>query len=501
MTELLRSCSGQWLDLMWKVTWQGGLFILVIFLITKVFRRLSPTIKHLLWMLVIVKFLVMPFVTVPITLPALPTIVYNPITELTAEKPAPRLESEITSDPSGTSPEESIAELREKTPDMPMGSEVKPESLHTLSTEEVSLTRESSRSGVTMPWPSMLFSFWLFGVVILVSGIIVRSLRLARYISMTNPLQDSTALKMVTEGAKQARIKPPPLKVSHKFKSPLACGIFHPTLIFPEHIIEKFSESELRAIINHELAHIKRLDIFTNWFQILVQVFYFFNPLIWYVNRQIRLEREQACDDWVLQTGKENRKTYVDALVKVVELCSKQRGFALGIVGVSEPFTLMARRLKMIMDTGRRISTRLSVSVIIGLVLIGLAGMPACEKKEITYGAKALSANEAAALATRVANEECERLYERRPFSANLYSIELREATWHWGRYDPAGIHGFSAEVSFRVDGSDPKVKVHWSSDNMVPPAREDMLERLMPELEKPGYPAEILVPELDNQK
>ena len=140
------------------------------------------------------------------------------------------------------------------------------------------------------------------------------------------------------------------------------------------------------------------------------------------------------------------------------------------------------------------------------LVVIALMGMTACAKKEFLSRREGLSADEAAALAARLANDECQRLYERRPFSADLYSAELRGTTWHWGRYDPAGTHGFSAEVSFGIDGSDPKIRVHWSSDQVVPnellpPTREDILERLMPELEKPGYPAEILVPELDNQK
>ena len=154
----------------------------------------------------------------------------------------------------------------------------------------------------------------------------------------------------------------------------------------------------------------------------------------------------------------------------------------------------------MIIDSERKISMRLSVGIIIGLVVIMMAGIQACEKKEITYGGKALSADQAAGLASKLANDECEQLYRQRPFSTDLYPAELQGSIWQWGRYDPAGIHGFSADVSFRVDGSDPKVKVHWSSDNIVPPAREDILERLMPELEKLG-PAEILVPELDNQK
>ena len=349
MIDVLNLWSEKWLESMWSITWQGGVFIIGVFLITKIFRSLSPTIKHLLWMLVIVKFLIMPFVVVSVTLPSLPTIVHKPIAEPVIETPVLPLEPEIVSELGASLPAEGL-----------------------LTTTEVARLR------ATIHWPSMLFCFWLFGVLTLLLGVVYRSLRLKREISTAKVLEDVTVLQVVEEGARELGVKQPFLKVSDKLRSPLACGILNPTLVFPEDIIEKFTPSELKTIIDHELAHIKRLDILTNWFQILAQVFYFFNPLLWYANRQIRLEREQACDDWVLQVGKEDRKAYADALVKVVKLCSGGKGFALGIVGVTEPFTLMARRLKMIMDSGRKISTRVSVKVIIGFILIGLVGVPVC---------------------------------------------------------------------------------------------------------------------------
>ncbi|MBI3008682.1 MAG: M56 family metallopeptidase, partial [Candidatus Omnitrophica bacterium] len=161
------------------------------------------------------------------------------------------------------------------------------------------------------------------------------------------------------------------------FTSPLSCGIIRPTILLPEGITEKLSKDELKLMLYHELGHIKKMDMLTNCLQLIVQVIHFYNPLIWYVNRKIRLEREIACDDLVLHTTQGNNKAYADTLVKIVELTSKDaRWFSLGIVGVTEPFINMKSRLIEIMKEGRQISTKLSFQSAIFILLFGLLSMP-----------------------------------------------------------------------------------------------------------------------------
>ncbi len=74
-------------------------------------------------------------------------------------------------------------------------------------------------------------------------------------------------------------------------------------------------------------------------------------------------------------------------------------------------------------------------------------------------------AKEAAKLAARLANEKCQRFWGEEPFTAQNYKAVLDGERWRWGRYDPAGIAGYSAEVSFTAGGRDPKVDVYWSTD------------------------------------
>ena len=91
--------------------------------------------------------------------------------------------------------------------------------------------------------------------------------------------------------------------------------------------------------------------------------------------------------------------------------------------------------------------------------------------KEGYYNAVAtkntLGVEKASVLAARLANDKCEQLRGKRPFSAESYTAEFTNNIWHWGRNDPAGIRGFSAEVSFAPDGSHPKVEVYLNNDSL----------------------------------
>lgn len=74
-----------------------------------------------------------------------------------------------------------------------------------------------------------------------------------------------------------------------------------------------------------------------------------------------------------------------------------------------------------------------------------------------------LSANEAAQLAAKLANDECERQYRKHPFTAEQHSVALADGIYRWGGLDVGAPHGLSALVTFRRDGSEPHVEVYFS--------------------------------------
>ena len=82
--------------------------------------------------------------------------------------------------------------------------------------------------------------------------------------------------------------------------APAVMGWFRPIVFLPVTALTGLSENQLEAVIAHELAHIKRLDAFVNAFQIGAETILFYHPAIWWLNRRIRAERENSCDDMAI---------------------------------------------------------------------------------------------------------------------------------------------------------------------------------------------------------
>ena len=80
-------------------------------------------------------------------------------------------------------------------------------------------------------------------------------------------------------------------------EAPAVIGWFRPVVFLPLTTLTGLSQSQLRAVIAHELAHIKRFDSFVNGFQVVVETLLFYHPAVWWLNRHIRTERENCCDD------------------------------------------------------------------------------------------------------------------------------------------------------------------------------------------------------------
>ncbi len=80
-------------------------------------------------------------------------------------------------------------------------------------------------------------------------------------------------------------------------QAPAVIGWFRPIVFFPVSALTGLSELQLRSVIAHELAHIRRYDAFVNVFQVCVETLLFYHPAVWWLNRRIRAEREHCCDE------------------------------------------------------------------------------------------------------------------------------------------------------------------------------------------------------------
>jgi TonB family protein len=95
-----------------------------------------------------------------------------------------------------------------------------------------------------------------------------------------------------------------PVFLSSDINVPIATGFLHPAVVLPISLIDKLDASALGTIVVHEVAHLRRYDVWTNAFARVAEALVAVNPVVWFVMRRLSAEREIACDDWVVaQTG------------------------------------------------------------------------------------------------------------------------------------------------------------------------------------------------------
>ena len=145
---------------------------------------------------------------------------------------------------------------------------------------------------------------------------------------------------------------------SDRVRVPAALGFVKPAIVFPGWAFRELSPVELNSILLHELAHLRRWDDWTNLAQEILKAIFFFHPAFWWIGHGLSLEREMACDDFVL-AGTSNPQAYAQCLVSVAEKSFLRRGLALA-QAVAGRIEQTSQRLIRILDVDRPTATNLS---------------------------------------------------------------------------------------------------------------------------------------------
>lgn len=147
------------------------------------------------------------------------------------------------------------------------------------------------------------------------------------------------------------------LCVSSDVAVPAAIGFFHAAIVFPAGLLPQLSVEEIKVIVLHELAHLRRRDDWTNLAQKVVKALFFFHPAVWWIESRLTLEREMACDDMVLaQTA--SARAYASSLISFAEKMHNARGLALAQALMSR-MRQMSLRIAQILDSKRPSQTAL----------------------------------------------------------------------------------------------------------------------------------------------
>jgi beta-lactamase regulating signal transducer with metallopeptidase domain len=215
----------------------------------------------------------------------------------------------------------------------------------------------SSYSQLALPssWAIYLLIAWAAIASILLARLSVslwHIAKLRRSSTVVDPATLDSALHTVwTEASRRVE-----LRTSEKVRVPSALGFFRPAVLVPTWTLEELPTEELKVILMHELAHLRRWDDWTNLAQKIVKALFFFHPAVWWIEGKLTLEREMACDDLVLaQTS--NPKTYAKSLLSLAERVGLGKGIALAQAALGRAHQT-SQRIMQILDTGRPKATR-----------------------------------------------------------------------------------------------------------------------------------------------
>ena len=134
--------------------------------------------------------------------------------------------------------------------------------------------------------------------------------------------------------------------LSHRTISPYSFGVFKPSIVFPTDLKTTLREKDIELILKHEVIHIKNNDFLGNIIQTLVKIAFSFNPLMWWLDKEISVSREVRCDQMVLKTETQ-RKPYSALLLYLATEWQKQLPET-AVIAFYKPSHQLNRRIHMI---------------------------------------------------------------------------------------------------------------------------------------------------------
>jgi beta-lactamase regulating signal transducer with metallopeptidase domain/ketosteroid isomerase-like protein len=339
---------------------QAGMLIVLLFCLDRLLRgRVRASVRYGLWMLILVKLVLPPQFSLPTGIGSWagghlsagsPLLPFHMV-------PAPS-ETKIRPQPGPAGPHETVGSSR---------SDV---------ISDAPANGSAATASVRLTWRGMALAAWLAGVCFLGLGL------LARAVSVRRAIRDAESPSVATSGLlascqrEVGLAAPVELKLTRDLSGPAVCRAWRPVILVPRALTDGLPEDEQRAILIHELCHIKRRDPWVNLAQTLLQVFYFYNPLVWLANASIRRVREQAVDEKVLVCLRDQLQCYSHTLIDIASAMTLRARLGMGLIGVSESKTRLNERIELMLHRPTPKQAGLGITSLAILTVLGCVLLP-----------------------------------------------------------------------------------------------------------------------------
>ncbi|HKV79947.1 MAG TPA: M56 family metallopeptidase [Candidatus Sulfotelmatobacter sp.] len=191
---------------------------------------------------------------------------------------------------------------------------------------------ENPRQSGLRPWTIVTW-IWIMGAAAVFCYALMGHFAARRLYRKTGKVEHwwvQHAEQLAREAGLSSRLR---VVESAAVSAPLVLHLWRPIIVIPESAVH-WSRSRIRAVLLHEFAHIKRNDFHIQSLAQFACAVYWFNPLVWFAAQQLRLERERACDDFVLLSGTSGADYATDLLEIACGISAPTIAhFAIGLAG------------------------------------------------------------------------------------------------------------------------------------------------------------------------
>ncbi len=320
MIEIANQIALAWWSWMGAMLWQASLLILVVSLIDLALRGWAwPQVRYALWLLVLIKLLIPPTWSSP-------SGVVSQVQPWARERVVQMWAAEV-----GAAREEAEPVTPAVTPAAPA-----------RRTESAAVKRAA------VVWQLYAMAVWIAGMLAFSGLLLTRMVKLRRWHreqteKKTIPVWFHELMVRTAQRMRLGRL--PAIVFSKEAVTPAVYGVFRPVLLLPENYTDSLSPEDAEHVLLHELAHLKRGDLWLHGLALLLQIVYWFNPLLVWVGRQMKHVRELCCDLTIANILREKTMKYRQTLLNTArELLTESLEPGMGLLGVfEEPFRLVTR--------------------------------------------------------------------------------------------------------------------------------------------------------------